>query len=77
MVTKGTDELAAQIEAIRADMQNLTSTVSRIAGKGMSQAQEKATEAKQDAEDAIKRNPLQAIAIAAGLGLLLGILTRR
>jgi len=77
MVTKGTDDLAAQIEAIRADMQNLTSTVSGIAGKQMGRAQEKAMETKQDAEDAIKRNPLQAIAIAAGLGLLLGILTRR
>ncbi len=77
MVTKGTDDLTAQIDAIRAEMQNLSSTVSRIAGKGMSQAQEKAMETKQDAEEAIKRNPLQAIAIAAGLGLLLGILTRR
>lgn len=77
MVTKGTDDLAAQIEAIRADMQNLTATVSGIAGKQMGRAQEKAMETKQDAEDAIKRNPLQAIAIAAGLGLLIGILTRR
>ena len=77
MVTKGTDDLAAQIEAIRAEMQNLTSTVSNIAGKQMGRAQEKAMETKQDAEDAIKRNPLQAIAIAAGLGLLIGILTRR
>ena len=77
MVTKGTEDLSAQIEAIRADMQNLTSTVSRIAGKQMDRAQDKAMETKQDAEDAIKRNPLQAIAIAAGLGLLLGILTRR
>lgn len=77
MVTKGTEDLAAQIEAIRADMQNLTATVSGIAGKQMGRAQEKAMETKQDAEDAIKRNPLQAIAIAAGLGLLLGILTRR
>ncbi len=77
MVAKGTEDLTAQIEAIRADMQNLTSTVSRIAGKQMDRAQEKAVETKQDAEDAIKRNPLQAIAIAAGIGLLLGILTRR
>ena len=77
MVTKGTEDLSAQIEAIRADMQNLTSTVSRIGGTQMDRAQEKAMETKQDAEDAIKRNPLQAIAIAAGLGLLLGILTRR
>lgn len=74
---KQADDLAAQIEAIRADMQNLTSTVSRIAGKQMNRAQDKAMETKQDAEEAIKRNPLQAVAIAAGLGFLFGVFTRR
>ena len=44
MVTKGTEDLNAQIEAIRADMQNLTSTVSRIAGKQMDRAQETTAE---------------------------------
>jgi ElaB/YqjD/DUF883 family membrane-anchored ribosome-binding protein len=74
---KSTDDINAQIEAIRADMQNLTSTVSRIAGKQMNRAQDKAMETKQDAEEAIKRNPLQAVAIAAGLGFLFGVFTRR
>jgi len=74
---KETEDLNAQIEAIRADMQNLTSTVSRIAGKQMSRAQDKAKETAQEAEDAIKRNPLQAVAIAAGLGFLFGVFTRR
>jgi ElaB/YqjD/DUF883 family membrane-anchored ribosome-binding protein len=75
--TRETEELAAQIDAIRGDIQNLTSTVGRIAGKQLNRAQDKAMETASDAEDAIKRNPLQAVAIAAGLGLLLGILTRR
>jgi len=74
---KETEDLNAQIEAIRADMQNLTSTVNRIAGKQMSRAQDKAKETAQEAEDAIKRNPLQAVAIAAGLGFLFGVFTRR
>lgn len=74
---KETVDLAAQIEAIRADMQNLTSTVSRIAGKQMNRAQDKAKETAQEAEEAIKRNPLQAVAIAAGLGFLFGVFTRR
>lgn len=74
---RDTEDLAAQIDSIRADMQNLTSTVSRIAGKQMNRAQGKAMETAQDAEDAIKRNPLQAVAIAAGLGFLFGVFTRR
>lgn len=71
------EDLAAQIDAIRADMQNLTSTVSRIANTQMGRAQEKAMETAQDAQEAIKRNPLQAVAIAVGLGFLLGVFTRR
>jgi ElaB/YqjD/DUF883 family membrane-anchored ribosome-binding protein len=71
------EDLAAQIDAIRADMQNLTSTVSRVAGKQMNRAQGKAMETAQEAEEAIKRNPLQAVAIAAGLGFLFGVFTRR
>jgi ElaB/YqjD/DUF883 family membrane-anchored ribosome-binding protein len=74
---RDTEDLAAQMEAIRADMQNLTSTVSRVAGKQMNRAQDKAKETAQETEDAIKRNPLQAVAIAAGLGFLFGVFTRR
>ena len=77
MATKETQDLAAQMEAIRADMQNLTSTVGRIAGKQVNRAQNKAMETKEDAEEAIKSNPLQAVAIAAGLGFLFGVFTRR
>ncbi|MEZ5828537.1 MAG: DUF883 C-terminal domain-containing protein [Hyphomicrobiales bacterium] len=70
-------DLAAQMDAIRADMQNLTSTVSKIANKQINRAQDKAMETAQNAEDAIKRNPLQAVAFAAGLGFLFGVFTRR
>jgi ElaB/YqjD/DUF883 family membrane-anchored ribosome-binding protein len=71
------DELADEIEAIRADIQNLTSTVGRIANDKLSRAQEGAMESAKEAEDAIRRNPLQAVAIAIGVGFLFGILTRR
>jgi ElaB/YqjD/DUF883 family membrane-anchored ribosome-binding protein len=71
------EALANQIDAIRADMQNLTSTVSRIANAQVNRAQGKAMETAQEAGNAIKRNPLQAVAIAAGLGFLLGVFTRR
>ena len=72
-----TDELADQIDAIRTDIQSLTSTVSRIASKQLGQAQDKAVEAMSNAEDVIRENPVSAVAIAAGLGFLFGLFTRR
>jgi ElaB/YqjD/DUF883 family membrane-anchored ribosome-binding protein len=71
------DDLANQIDAIRADLQNLTSTVGRIAKGQVNRAQGKAMETANEAEEAIRRNPLQAVAIAAGLGFLFGVFTRR
>ena len=71
------EDLNAQIEAIRADIQSLTSTVGRIANKQLKGAQDKAMETAAEAEEAIKRNPLYAVAIAVGLGFLFGALTRR
>ena len=71
------DELADEIEAIRADIQNLTSTVGRIANDQLNRAHAGAMESAKEAEDAIRRNPLQAVAIAIGVGFLFGILTRR
>ncbi len=72
-----TQELASQIDAIRADIQNLSSTVGRIANKQINRAQDKALDAAGEAEEAIKRNPLSAVAIAVGLGFLFGVFTRR
>jgi ElaB/YqjD/DUF883 family membrane-anchored ribosome-binding protein len=72
-----TQELADQIDAIRSDIQSLTSTVSRIANKQINRAQDKAVETANQAEDAIRQNPLSAVAIAVGLGFLFGVFTRR
>lgn len=71
------DDLANQIAAIRSDLQSLTSTVTRIAKGQVNRAQDKAMETAYEAEEAIRRNPLQAVAIAAGLGFLFGVFTRR
>jgi ElaB/YqjD/DUF883 family membrane-anchored ribosome-binding protein len=75
--SSATEDVSVQIDAIRADIQNLTSTVSRIANKQLGRAQDKAMEAANEAEDAIRRNPLSAVAIAVGLGFLFGVFTRR
>ncbi len=71
------DDLATQVDAIRADLLNLSSTVSRIAGTQINRAQDKARETAYEAEVAIRRNPLQAVAIAVGLGFMFGDFTRR
>jgi ElaB/YqjD/DUF883 family membrane-anchored ribosome-binding protein len=71
------DDLANQIESIRADLQNLTSTVGRFASKQVNRAQDKAMDTVDEAEEAIRRNPLQAVAIAVGLGFLFGVFIRR
>jgi len=76
-MTLAKDELAEEIEAIRADIQNLTSTVGRIANDKLHSAQAGAMESAKEAEDAIRRNPLQAVAIAIGVGFLFGVMTRR
>ena len=75
--SRDTDDLANQIAAISADLQNLTGTVSRIASKQVNRAQDKAVDVANEAEAAIRRNPLSAIAIAVGLGFLFGVFTRR
>jgi ElaB/YqjD/DUF883 family membrane-anchored ribosome-binding protein len=68
------DDITDQIDAIRADLQNLTSTVGALA---MRRAQDKTLETAAEAEDAIRRNPLQSVGIAAGLGFLFAALSRR
>jgi ElaB/YqjD/DUF883 family membrane-anchored ribosome-binding protein len=75
--TPDNQELADQIDTIRADIQSLTSTVSRIANRQLNRAQDKALDAANQAEEAIRQNPLSAVAIAVGLGFLFGIFTRR
>jgi uncharacterized protein YjbJ (UPF0337 family) len=77
LAANGDTDLADQIEAIRTDIQSLTSTVGRIANKQLGRAQDKAVEAANDAEEAIRRNPVSAVAIAVGLGFLFGVFARR
>jgi uncharacterized protein YjbJ (UPF0337 family) len=69
--------LAKEIESLRSGIQSLAFTVDRIAKEQMPHAREKAMGAVNEAEEAVKRNPLSALAIALGLGFLIGVFTRR
>jgi ElaB/YqjD/DUF883 family membrane-anchored ribosome-binding protein len=70
-------ELAEQIEGIRTDLQSLSSTVGRIANKQLGRVQNQAGQTASQVEEAIRRNPVSALAIAASLGFLFGVFTRR
>jgi uncharacterized protein YjbJ (UPF0337 family) len=71
------DATTDQIEAIRNDIQNLASTVSRIANEQLDRAQNKAVDATNQAEEVIRQNPLSAVAIAFGLGFVFGVFRGR
>jgi uncharacterized protein YjbJ (UPF0337 family) len=70
-------DLSDELDAIRADVQNLTGTLGDVARRQAGRAQDSAVEAWHGAETYIKQNPLQAVAIAAGLGFVYGMFTRR
>ena len=69
--------LSEQIESLRSGIQGLASTIDRIAKEQLPHARPRTTEALNEAEEAVKRNPISALAIALGLGFLIGVLTRR
>jgi uncharacterized protein YjbJ (UPF0337 family) len=69
--------LTDEINNIHTELQRLASSVGRIANKQIGRAQVGAKEAAHEAEAAITRNPLTAIAIAVGLGFLIGVFMRR
>ena len=71
------EQWADQLETIRADLERLTSTVSRVANTQIGRAQDTAQDVAEQAEEAVRRNPASALAIAFGVGFLFGTFTRR
>ncbi|HKJ61178.1 MAG TPA: hypothetical protein VKA94_04175 [Hyphomicrobiales bacterium] len=73
----GNEELRQQIETLKSDLANLTDTVRKQTTRGVEQAQERAAEKVEDIEAQIRKNPIQATVIAAGIGFLIGAILRR
>ncbi|TRD21679.1 DUF883 family protein [Palleronia caenipelagi] len=83
-----TDDLARQMETLKSDLAQLTELMGDL-GKAKGQemrakAEFKAQELRHEAENQlgeleayVSRNPLQAMGIAAGIGLLIGFMGRR
>ena len=85
--TEATDDLEKQIAQLQADVADLTKTLGAVAKQKAAEAGARGREALADAGDHLRRveseavdyvrtKPIQALAIAAGLGLLVGYLTR-
>ncbi len=70
-------DLSSEVDAIRGDVQKLAATIGDVAKRQAGRAQDNAVDAMHTAENYIRQNPLQAVAIAVGLGFLYGVFTRR
>ncbi len=75
------DDLHHQIDALRADLAKLAATVSGDVSDGLETAGHRISRSGRDAQasalHAVRANPLAAVGIAAGLGLLLGLMSRK
>lgn len=80
-VAPSPDDISQQIETLRADLMKLAATVkddvSEGIGKAGRQIGQTGRDARATATNAVLDHPLAAIGIAAGLGLLLGLVARK
>jgi len=74
---QGVEKLSEEVEKIQSEIKTLSAKMSQIAGESLNRAQEGVMEGVHEAGEAVKRNPYSAVAIAVGLGLVLGALVRR
>lgn len=75
------DDMARQIDVLRADFAKLTASLSADMADGLDAAGRRidrtSRAAKDKATEAVTDNPLMALGIAVGVGLLLGLFARR
>jgi len=75
------NDVSDNVTALREDVANLAASVKRLAaeqiGTSVEDVQDKAMEKVGDLENAIRRNPTQSALIAAGVGLVVGLILSR
>ena len=69
-------KLAEEVERLKAEIASLVQSAGDAVKAGSQEAARKASDLGKELENAIERNPMQAVLIAAGVGLVLGWLTR-
>lgn len=75
------EDIGQQLDVLRADLMKLAAAVAEDVGGGIDQAGQQigrtGREARAIATTSITDHPLAAVGIAAGLGLLLGLMARK
>jgi ElaB/YqjD/DUF883 family membrane-anchored ribosome-binding protein len=69
--------IASHLATLRQDVDALSSALKSAGGYQLHRAQDKAGETLHNVEEAVRRDPLTSLGIAAGVGLLLGIIISR
>ena len=70
------NEITSHIANLRGEVEALTGSIARAGSHQIERMQSGAHEAVAALEDAVRKDPLSAMGIAAGVGFLLGILRR-
>jgi len=72
-----TEKLMAELRAVVRDAETLMQTASAESGELLRDAGDNAREAASEIDNQVRKNPWAAVGIAAGVGLLLGLLLGR
>lgn len=75
--TPDTDRILDDLRRVVDDAESLLRETSGLVGERAAEVRERARDAARDTEHYVRRNPWQAVGIAAGVGLLLGVLISR
>lgn len=70
-------EIAKHLQSLRKELEGLSGSITRAGGHQAERAQDAMKEAVAAIETAVKRNPVQALGVALGIGFLFGIILRR
>ena len=71
----GQNHVSSDAEEIRDNIKDLGSSVGDMATRQYERAHDTVTDSLQEAESAVRRNPLTAIGIGLGVGFLFGLFT--
>jgi len=77
LLSEEIQQIAKHLQTLRKDVEGLSGSIKTAGGHQAERVQDAAGEALAAIEESVKRNPAQALGIAAGIGFLLGIILRR
>lgn len=72
-----TEKLMAELRAVAREVDALMQTAAAASGEKLRDAGDSTREAAREIDEQVRRNPWAAVGIAAGVGLLLGLMLGR